>query len=131
MKNNSPKNLPPYSGGMIHDLMNEVKLIFRLLADKRVSFFLKIIPFGSLVYFISPDLVPGPIDDAFLIWLFAYLFVELCPPEIVSEHRQLLSNVVEGKWQDPPVDNPAEDIIDAEFHVQEEPADQEKNAPQQ
>ena len=37
-----------------------------------------------------PDIAPGPIDDAALIWLATYLFVELCPPGVVQEHLETL-----------------------------------------
>ena len=84
--------IPP-SGGMFQDLAKRVKLIFRLLSDPRVSPLVKLLPIGSAVYLVFPDLAPGPIDDAAIIWLATYLFVELCPPDIVAEHMQAL----EGK----------------------------------
>jgi hypothetical protein len=55
-----------------------------------VNVFLKILPVGSLVYLVMPDIAPGPIDDAALIWLATYLFVELCPPNVVQEHLEAL-----------------------------------------
>jgi hypothetical protein len=51
---------------------------------------LKLLPIGSLVYLVMPDIAPGPIDDAAVIWLATYLFVELCPPDIVQEHLDAL-----------------------------------------
>jgi uncharacterized membrane protein YkvA (DUF1232 family) len=68
-----------------------LKLILRLLADNRVNPMLKLLPIGSIVYLVVPDLVPGPIDDAAVIWLATYLFVELCPPEVVQEHLEALN----------------------------------------
>jgi len=35
-----------------------------------------------------------------VIWLGTALFVELCPPEIVKEHRDALTSVIEGEWRD-------------------------------
>ena len=86
--------------GFFHDLGNQFKLIFRLMGDRRVNPFLKLIPMASLVYLIFPDIVPGPIDDALIIWLSTYLFVELCPPDVVEEHRQAIEGVVHGEWRD-------------------------------
>ena len=99
--------------GIFDDLTLRIKLILRLLADPRVNPLIKLLPIGSVVYFFIPDLAPGPIDDAAILWLGAYLFVELCPPYIVEEHMQALKQVVHGEWHDP-LDSD-EDVIDAEF----------------
>ena len=74
-----------------------LKLIVRLMGDKRVSPYLKLLPIASLVYLISPvDLVmaiPGvsALDDMAIVSLGAYLFVEFCPPDVVQEHMKKLS----------------------------------------
>ena len=79
------------SGSFFQDLSLRLKLILRLLGDSRVSPMLKLLPIGSLVYLVVPDIVPGPIDDAAVIWLATYLFVELCPPNVVQEHLEALN----------------------------------------
>jgi hypothetical protein len=35
------------------------------------------------------------------MWLGGYLFLELCPPEIVQEHMQAINQVIPGTWEDP------------------------------
>ncbi len=65
-----------------------------------------------MVYLVFPDLVPGPLDDAAVIWLGSYLFVELCPPQVVQEHMAALQQVVPGEWHDAQTD---EDVIDGEY----------------
>ena len=80
----------PQSGGIFQELSLRIKLILKLLGDKRVNPLLKILPVGSLIYLVMPDIAPGPIDDAALIWLATYLFVELCPPGVVQEHLETL-----------------------------------------
>ena len=100
-------------GGVFADLTLRIKLILRLLADPRVNPLIKLLPIGSVVYFFLPDLAPGPIDDAAILWLGAYLFVELCPPHIVEEHMQALKQVIPGEWHDP-LDKD-DDVIDAEY----------------
>ncbi|HLC04732.1 MAG TPA: hypothetical protein VJK02_16985 [Anaerolineales bacterium] len=92
----------PESGGFFQELSTRAKLILRLLGDRRVNIFLKLLPVGSLVYLVMPDLAPGPIDDAAVIWLGAYLFVELCPPDVVQEHMRALTSVIEGEWREVP-----------------------------
>jgi hypothetical protein len=80
----------PQSGGFFQELTLRIKLILKLLGDRRVNVLLKILPIGSLIYLVMPDLAPGPIDDAAVMWLATYLFVELCPPEVVREHLEAL-----------------------------------------
>jgi len=103
-----------YKGGFFSDLANRLKLVLRLLGDRRVSPLLKALPVGSLIYLVVPDIVPGPIDDAAVIWLGLYLFVELCPVEVVEEHMRAITGTLPGQWQDPQ-DTSEEEIIDAEF----------------
>lgn len=100
--------------GLFYDLSARIKLILRLLADKRINPLLKILPIASVIYLIVPDLAPGPIDDAMVIWLGAYLFVELCPQEIVEEHQQAIHRSTSGQNKDIP-EIKEEDISDAEF----------------
>ncbi len=105
--------IPP-QGGMIRDFVLRVKLILRLIGDRRVSPWLKIIPIAGVVYLISPiDIISdialpviGELDDAAILWLTNYLFIELCPPQIVAEHVKAL-NANRSTGQD-------EDVIDAE-----------------
>lgn len=99
-------------GGVFNDITMRVKLILRLMGDPRVSPFLKVLPIASLVYLVFPDLVPGPLDDAMVIWLGSYLFVELCPQQIVQEHMTALKQVVPGEWRDAQIDD---DVIDGEY----------------
>jgi hypothetical protein len=105
---------PARDSGFFQDVSNHFKLILRLMADKRVSPLVKLLPIGSLVYFIVPvDLLIGPIDDAMVIWLGTYLFIELCPPEVVKEYRNELSGVVTSEWRDPEVEQ--DEVVDAEY----------------
>ncbi len=66
-------------GGFFQDIGTRIKLIIRLMRDKRVSFFLKLLPLSTLVYLVFPDFMPFVIDDALIMWLGTYLFVELVP----------------------------------------------------
>ena len=52
------------SGGFINELALRIKLIFKLLGDRRVSPLLKVIPLLTLVYLVIPDLVIGPFEQA-------------------------------------------------------------------
>jgi hypothetical protein len=72
--------VPSQGGGLLYELGVRLKLILRLMGDRRVSPLIKLLPIVALAYWLMPvDLVFGPIDDAVLIWLGSVLFVELCP----------------------------------------------------
>ena len=71
-------------------LLKQLRLVWLLFRDSRVSLWTKSILFVSLVYLISPiDLVPllpgvGQLDDLGVILLGMTLFVKLCPTELVE-----------------------------------------------
>jgi uncharacterized membrane protein YkvA (DUF1232 family) len=95
--------------GFFQDLIQRIKLIGRLMGDKRVNFFLKILPVAAVVYLVSPvDLVPGlalpvigALDDAAILWLGTTLFVSLCPEQVVDEHMNALNKVIDSSWREP------------------------------
>jgi uncharacterized membrane protein YkvA (DUF1232 family) len=96
----SPKKITPRDSGFFDNLTVQIKLILRLLGDRRVNPLLKLLPIGALAYLVIPDIALGPIDDALVIWLGSALFIELCPQELVKEHRDVLTSVVEGEWRE-------------------------------
>jgi hypothetical protein len=134
MSENKNSKIVLPSGGVFNELLLRIKLILRLMGDSRVSPLIKLLPVGTVVYFLFPDLLPGPIDDAAIMWLGAYLFVELCPPEVVQEHMDALRLVVPGELRDaptqppkvvnetPPQENqpPRQQVIDADFRDPQE-----------
>ncbi len=110
-KKSSNLTVPPQ--GMLRGLLMRAKLILSLMGDRRVSPWVKLIPIGALIYWISPvDLIMGipgidALDDVAVIALGSYLFIELCPPDVVKEHmKKLTSNmdIVDGQ----------EDVVDAD-----------------
>lgn len=103
-----------YRGGFFSDLANQLKLIIRLMLDRRVNPLIKLIPIATVAYLFIPDIVIGPLDDAAVVGLGLFLFVELCPPEVVEEHRTALAGMIPGQWRDPEA-REEDEIIDAEF----------------
>jgi len=92
MADNSKRKITfPKGEGFFDGLLLRAKLIFRLLADSRVNPVLKLLPIGSLIYLIVPLDIPGPIDDALVVWMASYFFIELCPPDVVQEHLEALN----------------------------------------
>jgi uncharacterized membrane protein YkvA (DUF1232 family) len=113
------KPIIPSQGGVFQDMMLRLKLIMKLMADRRVSVFAKLIPLGALIYLVSPvDLAPGAVlpvigalDDAAVLGFGSYLFIEMCPPEVVRELAKRLTsnNAIVEEMRTPP-----DDVIDAE-----------------
>jgi hypothetical protein len=112
MNSKKDTSITPSDGSVFYNILNQIKLIAHLMADRRISPWLKLLPIGSLVYLVFPDIIPGPIDDAAAIWLATYLFVELCPPEIVKEHQEKIKKIG-GVTKEDLLNK--EDIVDAEF----------------
>ena len=106
-------------GGVVRNLMNQLKLIFRLMGDKRVSFLAKLVPMGAFAYLLMPaDIAPnvvlpviGMVDDAAILWLGTYIFTELCPPDVVEEHmRELAGNMKPNDVNDDVVDGETTEV---------------------
>lgn len=90
--NNKPEILVERdSRGAPSGLGTQFKLLLRLMRDPRVSPLLKVLPVGAVVYLFSPDLLPMILDDAVVLGVGFYAFVELCPPDVVAEHRAALA----------------------------------------
>ena len=68
------------------------RLYWRLFRDRRVSILAKALLVSALAYLVWPlDLVPdfipfvGEVDDLAVVLSGLWLFVRLCPPEVVRE----------------------------------------------
>ena len=118
MTDRNKRTIISSQGGFFSGVSDHIKLVIRLMGDKRVSPFLKLIPIGTVAYLFIPDLIIGPLDDAAIIGLGIYIFVELCPPEIVEEHRAALARTIPGQWHDPQQTGDDE-IVDAEFREED------------
>jgi len=110
------KLMVPPQGGMLRDFVARLKLITRLMGDRRVSFFVKLLPLASLAYLFWPiDAIAIPVigvlDDAAILWVGSTLFVELCPPKVVDEHVQELSSNLDDDPGDV-VDDESTDVND-------------------
>ena len=110
----------PNQGGVFNDLVLRIKLILRLMADRRVNPLIKLLPLTSALYFIIPDIAPGPIDDVAIVWFGLYLFLEICPPEIVQEHMDMLAGGSENPGRESGgLNNQPGEIIDGEMRDKE------------
>ena len=97
---------PGRTVGLIAETLKQGRLILRLLGDGRVSIWPKLIIPATAVYILSPiDLLADPIlglgqlDDVAVFLIGMKLFVELCPTDVVREHLDHLSSVIDGSYR--------------------------------
>jgi uncharacterized membrane protein YkvA (DUF1232 family) len=109
--------------GVWASIIRQFRLAWRLLWDPRVSLWVKLAPFFTALYIISPlDFIPdtilglGQIDDLGALLLGLQLFVELTPDAIVWQHLQKMGYDV-GQWE---VENEEPEAIEAEYKVKED-----------
>ena len=107
------KNINPNKLGFVSEIAVKTKLVIRLMKDRRINPLLKLLPFAGFLYLVFPDFLIGPIDDAAILFAGSYLFLEVCPQNIVQEHLQAL--LAERELDIKKV-NEKDDIIDGEFH---------------
>jgi len=124
----TPTPQPP-SPGLIRDIINEVRLAWRLLLDPRIPLWLKVVPPASLLYLIVPiDLIADPLlglgqlDDIAVLILGFRTFIGLCPPAIVEEHRKAIT----GIGAQPPATTGSGNVIDGSFQEVKPPDPQAK-----
>lgn len=83
-----------YLARIVYHIPNFIKLSLRLLKDKRVPFFPKLLVYGAIVYVLSPyDLLPdflipflGYFEDIIILIFCLIGLVKLSPSEVVEGH---------------------------------------------
>jgi uncharacterized membrane protein YkvA (DUF1232 family) len=103
-----PPSLPAPQGNVVRQTIFRARLIWRLMRDGRVPWVWKLIPVAGLIYVVFPlDFIPdialgiGQLDDLGIFLGSLWLFVELCPPDVVKEHWDDLASVtVKGSWHE-------------------------------
>lgn len=93
------------AAGIWAEIIKNIKLIWRLLNDGRVSPWLKMIVPATLLYLLFPvDIVPdiapglGQLDDIAVILLGLKFFIEMCPREVVRQHLDELTSMA-SPWR--------------------------------
>lgn len=122
MQKQPSQSIVPAQGNIFQDTILRIKLIAKLMLDRRVSGWLKLLPVAGLAYLVMPfdiatDAIPflGQLDDAAIIWFANHLFIEFCSPEIVREHiKKLVNNHEIISEESDKAAASAPDIIDGE-----------------
>jgi uncharacterized membrane protein YkvA (DUF1232 family) len=93
------------AASILAEIIKNIKLIWRLLNDRRISSWVKMIIPATLLYLLFPfDIVPdiapglGQLDDIAVILLGLKIFVEMCPSEIVRQHLDELASMT-SPWR--------------------------------
>jgi uncharacterized membrane protein YkvA (DUF1232 family) len=75
----------------------EFRLTLRLLRDRRVPLWSKVIPVAAFAYVLMPfDIIPdfilviGQLDDLTILYAAFRFFRQFSPPHVVDEHAQAL-----------------------------------------
>lgn len=103
--------------GFWRELWQQARLVFYLLRDPEVPFYLKLLPFVAFAYILFPfdlvaDFAPfiGQLDDVTALLVTSKVFIELAPPEVVARHLAMIRKQ-DGFVGD--TDAPADDVADA------------------
>ena len=112
---------PQAKAGLLAELARSARLVWRLVRDPRVALATKLLIPGLVGAYLLwpvdllPDLIPlvGQIDDLVLLALGVRLFLEMCPTEIVQQHRADLA----GRATGPRQDHAEGEVVDGEYHV--------------
>lgn len=94
----SPMNLEMIVGkrkdpGFFREVWQQARLVYYLLRDPEVPFYLKLVPFTAVLYLLWPvDLLPdvllglGQLDDLTALLVSSKVFIELAPPHVVMRY---------------------------------------------
>ena len=104
------------TASILSEIVDQIRLIWRLIKDSRVPLWVKFIPPLAILYLISPvDLVPDPVlglgqlDDLAILLLGFKVFVELCPPDIRERYQAELAGGAAPQ--------PDDDVVDTTYRV--------------
>jgi len=107
---------PGRTASWLAEVLKQGRLVLRLLGDRRVPIWPKLIIPATIAYIVWPiDLLMDPmlglgqLDDVAVLLIGLKLFVELCPTDVVRQHLEQLSSVVEGTYRVVKEDGPEGD----------------------
>jgi len=106
-----------HTAGLLARLVQEILLTVRLMFDRRVPLWVKLVPVLTVLYVLSPvDLAPDPIlglgqlDDAMTLLIGLSLFQALCPREVIQQLRY-------GSTTDDSASDHEAEVVDTTYRV--------------
>lgn len=110
--------------GFFREVWQQARLVYYLLRDPEVPFYLKLLPFTAVLYLlwpldILPDMAPflGQLDDLTALLVGAKVFIELAPAHVVARY---LDEIQEADGY------PMEDDVDTKIIIDPQPDGEEK-----
>lgn len=81
--------------GFFREVWQQARLVYYLLRDPEVPFYLKLVPFVAVLYLLWPvDFLPdvfiglGQLDDLTALLVGAKVFIEMTPPHVVARYME-------------------------------------------
>ena len=94
--------------GFFREVWQQARLVYYLLRDPDVPFYLKLLPFAAVLYLLWPidllaDVIPvfGQLDDLTALLVSSKVFIEMAPQHVVARH---LDQIRTADGFDPAVD---------------------------
>ena len=105
--------------GLFTSVLNQLRLMLKLMADRRVPTLTKLLPLGAVLYLLSPiDLIPdmivglGQLDDLGILVLGIKSFISMAPPHVVEELQAEISGARKASNT-----HASEETVDASYRV--------------
>ena len=93
-------------------LISSIRLIWKLLTDSRVPFWIRIALPLALIYVISPidilpDFIPvmGRVDDIIAIIAGIMILLKLAPKKVVNQHKKDNQTIIDGEYREEDQEN--------------------------
>ena len=88
-------------------LISSIRLVWKLLTDSRVPFWIRIALPLALIYVISPidilpDFIPviGRVDDIIAIVAGIMILLKLAPKKVVNQHKKDNQTIIDGEFRE-------------------------------
>jgi uncharacterized membrane protein YkvA (DUF1232 family) len=97
----------PRDEGFWREMWHQMRLVWFLIRDPEVPFYLKVLPLAAFIYILIPtDFIPdvfpvvGQLDDLTALIVGGKVFIELAPQRVVAEHIRSMQSRAQGPAQD-------------------------------
>tara|TARA_Y100000815_G_C12962497_1_gene357197 strand:+ start:209 stop:529 length:321 start_codon:yes stop_codon:yes gene_type:complete len=93
-------------------LISSIRLVWKLLTDSRVPFWIRIALPLALIYVISPidilpDFIPvmGRVDDIIAIVAGIMILLKLAPKKVVNQYKKDNKTIIDGEYREEDQEN--------------------------
>ena len=93
-------------------LISSIRLVWKLLTDSRVPFWIRIALPLALIYVISPidilpDFIPvmGRVDDIIAIVAGIMILLKLAPKKVVNQYKKDDKTIIDGEYREEDQEN--------------------------